>query len=474
MRRTLLATTTALALVSTSPAFALTPDDVWAAWSPWLEAEGYTPTSTMSEGGGIVVLGLTKTDETGVFLAPTMRLMPDGDSVVVSLPDPITFTGADSARMALDASQMELRLDDAANPGALGAVAGVLTGDLALELSDTSGDEAMSGSFALQGVSIEAPEGDGNDGAEVTTAFQSMRFTFDLPAPEGRMQVAGENGAFEGVFAVEGLEALAGADPVAAISQGTNLRAVGTHGAGTYTIVHPTEGANQSWSDGAFEASLDRSGVAYDTAMNGVAMDGALPDGMGTFAATASQMAFGVAMPLFAQGEEQPARMDLTIADLVVDAAGTNLPPEMKAMFAEPMGVVLAVTAQVDLFRDLFPVSMAADPENPETAGRVTSATLEKLDVSFAGSTAQATGETMVDGSNFADSKPGQAKGNVTLGNVVSAMDVLEGAGVIDESVRGMAEGMLRGFAKPGETDTLTYDLETDDWVGFSVNGTRF
>lgn len=475
MRRSLLATSAVFALTLGSPALALAPADVWASWSPWLEDQGFTTESAGEEDGVFVVRGLSKSDADGDTLVPIMRLMPEGDTVVVSWPEAITHSKESDGVLTLDATKMELRLDDASSPGVLGMVAGALTGDVGMELSvpGQDGEDAVMSAF-IGGVAIDAPQGDSQDGAMVSTVFQSMDFAFEMPAPEGgTMSLTGENGPFEGRFEVSGLAALTAGDPIAAISQGTNLRMSGKHGAGTYTMVHPTEGSTQSWSDGAFGASLDRDGIAYNAEMNGVAMGGALPDGMGTFTATATQMAFGALFPLFAQGQNQPARFDLTIADLIVDAESVAIPAEMKAIFAEPMGIVLGVSAQVEMFQDLFPTSMDSEPESPETAGRVVSVDLETFDVSFAGSTATATGEAAVTGTTFADSQPGPAKGTLSLGNIAAAMDVLQDAGLLDGQTRGMAEGMLRGFAKPGEVDPLTYELETDDWVGFSVNGNR-
>jgi hypothetical protein len=217
---------------------------------------------------------------------------------------------------------------------------------------------------------------------------------------------------------------------------------------------------------------LDRDGISYDYDTNAMSMSvtgdgGDMPNLNFKMDKATGQMI----IPLFAKSQEQSANITTRLDNLTFEAAGTQVPQEAKPFFGKVYNIDISMSAGLKLIEDLWPKNMNDDIEaRAPNAGQLTSAKLDKFYISMGETELDAQGQMNFTGTNFEDTMPSNGEVTVSLTQAFSLLQELVSNGTIAPEEAGMAEMMLRGMAKPGEVDPLTYTIKVDN-ERLTING---
>lgn len=468
-----LLTSTAILLALTSAAQALTPQEVWDQWKPIvMMTEPTTLTETQTE-GALVVENITWEENGNLITLPQIVFQPNGNNVTVTVPQPMTIvsTAGESGQLSINGP---LLLSDAAMPGVFGSMAASWNGSMAGTMTIPA--EGMVASMMFNDMVIDAPAG--NSDGSATLTFDAGMMEMD-GTQEGMSEPFLEfySAWSKSLVTVSDAASLYMGDPVRAISQGTNIDVTSSQGEGRYSLTIPGEGqsAASQWSDATGTMRLDREGFFYEFMM-GPMMSTMISDDpdMPTMQSSTQGMSGAFKMPLFATQGTQDIILKLNMDTFQIQADSLpDVPQEAMALVQEPMMLNLDVSAQMRLNEDLWPTSMAQEP-NPAMAGTIESVSINTLDVSIGETRAQGVGALMVMGDTFMNMMPAMGEGTVTLTGVPSLLTKATNAGLMTPQDRSMAEMMLRGFAKPGETDPLSYTIQMLQNGQMTVNGNPF
>jgi hypothetical protein len=495
MKRVLLAG--AAAVTVSTPAFPITPEELWSAWQAQNASPGQrlAATGTAREGDTLVLTGVTLTVEPeGGELSVrtevgTVRMRDAGGGrVVVTMPDSIAVTldstGADAATARLGIEQPGLTITASGDPAAIAyevaapRVAVTLTeatsGGKALPVALRVAMEAMTATYRTAGAETQTVDG--------RFALGALRVDTSGSDPEGggsfdiEVAVADLAGSVEGTlppgFADE-------PDLGVVLRQGFAIASDYTLGATTFAFNAIEDGkavsAEGKADGGDFRVAMDANRFAYRTGAKG--FDITLAGGDLPFPALNIQLAdfaLGFLLPLAKTADPADFSALVRVVDLV-------LPDEVWAM-VDPMGSLKrgAVTAILDtagklrLTADLFaPEAMmgAAPP------GELHALDIRALQLKAGGADLTGTGGFTFDNGDLAtfDGLP-RPTGAIDLklvgGNAL--LDALAAMGMIPEDQIMGARMMLGLFARPGDgPDTLVSRIEVTPDGALLANGQR-
>lgn len=494
MRPFFLAGSTALALTLALPSHALTPEALWAQWSASLKAQGMeVPTDAAPDADGVLAITdlTTATGTDGTLRIPELRLVPQGEAVQVQMPRPLEASDADGSTTTIDLSGIDAVVGDAEQPGILGAFtltatgAASIKGHLQKEAADdtvaTDTDDTAEGADALpvditfegQARGIEVEIGTTNDAGDSQATLSMAGGTLRA---EGRnvqgapFSMTVENGPALTTLAIEGMEQGWWADPIAAISAGSNIQLTFAQESGSYAVKNGAEDTWTRWTRADVQMGIDRTGFHYGAEVGDLESGGTLPDS-GSFGMTAARMAFTMAMPLFASERAQTGAFSMLFADARLIASIPDAPAEVAELLKDPIQAEIAATADIELDQDLWPTAMDAKPTDAGQHMRITNIHLDKGLVEAGGAKATATGTMELVGPNVSQSLPGAGEAEVVLHGAEGLLDRIAALGLIDAAQRAQTSMVLRGLAKPGDTDPLTYDIVQNASGELTING---
>jgi len=500
MRPFFLAGSTALALTLALPSYALTPEELWAQWSASLQAQGVeVPADTAPDADGVLTITdlTTDTGTDGTLRIPELRLVPQGDAVQVQMPRPLEASGADGSTITIDLSGIDAVVGDAEQPGILGDFTLTATGTASIKghiqkkagndteaTDDPAATEAddmgaehevvpVDITFEGQAQGIEVEIGTTNDAGDSQATLSMAGGT--LRAEGSNIQgapfsMAVENGPALTTLAIEGMEQGWWADPIAAISAGSNIHLTMAQESGSYAVKNGDEDTWTRWTRADVQMGIDRTGFHYGAEVGDLESGGTLPDS-GSFGMTAARMAFTMAMPLFASERAQTGAFSMLFADARLTASIPDAPAEVADLLKDPIQAEIAATADIELDQDLWPTAMDAQPTDAGEHMRITNIHLDKGLVEAGGAKATATGTMELVGPNVSQSVPGVGEAEVVLHGAEALLDRIAAMGLIDAAQRAQTSMVLRGLAKPGDTDPLTYDIVQSASGELTING---
>ena len=470
MRRHLLASTAALFL-ATPAAWALEPTQVWITLVSAIERQGGQVGKVDDVDGTIVATDIVMTyPNGGRTTIPTLQLAPEGDSVVATMPTPMTYTEGNGLNATIDAAALSITVSPQATMGFFGPIGVAAKGDLSVAMAEPGDAERdRTTDVAIKGLDMAVGEGDGAGGAAATLAIASLRVDHTNPISADTQEVVGftQDAIAAEVTATDVVRLLLG-DPVAAIAQGTDVSLSLTHGKGTSTADTPADSATQTWAEGDAALALDRDGLSYASHATGMAITAFLP-GLGDTTASMPEARFEGAFPLFAQDTAQEAHMIWSIPELSI-AAPEGM-AEMATLLAQPFAFSGEVRAQLRVTEDLWPASQDATPPNPDATLLLEGLSLNGVKLAGIG------GSVALDGAaTFADTAttepvPTSLAGNAVVEGASAVFSALETAGLMDAALRGMVEALLQAYATPGATDPLAYAVEMGEGARLTING---
>lgn len=465
-----LLSTTALMMTLATASHALTPAEVWETWEPMVMMTNPTDINVVQTPSGLVIENMTWSEGSEALMIPQMNILQEGTDVYVTFPSPIMFSAPDGTGSIT--INNPLKLMDAEQAGMFGNMAAAWNGSITGTITDTT--ENFAAQMAFNNMVLQAPEGQPDGSAMMV--FNAGPMTMSAEGANG------ERFSFNSTWSKSTVKTsnaalLHAGDPIAAIAQGTNIGIETKQGPGTYTLISPMDDMNisSSWGNGQGQAGIDRQGAYYTFAMDGMSsmMQSNDPD-MPNVTTKTDKAAGSLSIPLFASNQDQNAVFNIFLENFQAEMASMpGVPAAALELLNEPMTLKLESSATVMLTDDVWPSSMM-DQEAPITAGTLKSVQIDDITLSIGDTTVNGVGALMMAGSTFATLMPAMGEGTVTLTGAAPFLQKLVNAELITDQDRGMAEMMMRGFAKPGEVDPLSYTLKLLQTGEITINGNPF
>lgn len=482
MKKYIVTSATAL-MLSTSSLYALNAQQVWMITQPALVDAGFDMenaqiTQTPS-GIEITNLDLNKSSPEEFFKIPALNINNVGDGVEITIPQKISGKAPNGEEIMIDLSQVTLFAEDVQGFTMIGPFSGKIEGPLSFAFKNTDSStntvSTMNVNMADFMVDIPAPTADGSSVARIETGFTKATYNGEMdPGTTG--QFISEYGPSTTEITVTDIATFwTSMDPIAAISQGANVMIDIEQDAGQYALQTTGQEAMSmaaTWEAAKGFLKLDRDGISYDYDTNAMSMSvtgdgGDMPNLNFKMDKATGQMI----IPLFAKSQEQSANITTRLDNLTFEAAGTQVPQEAKPFFGKVYNIDISMSAGLKLIEDLWPKNMNDDIEaRAPNAGQLTSAKLDKFYISMGETELDAQGQMNFTGTNFEDTMPSNGEVTVSLTQAFSLLQELVSNGTIAPEEAGMAEMMLRGMAKPGEVDPLTYTIKVDN-ERLTING---
>ena len=510
----------------TAPSFALTPEEVWTAWTAEYARTGYTVTEGSRDLAGEV---LTLKDVTFVqkgeadtltVSAPSIVLTGTGDGKVRSTfgdgfgvemmtrsgdDQPITITGTVKApgMEVLSSGDAASRTDAVTAPGAV----------VTLDRIDRPGNEDAIDVATVTLTDIAAESVSKNGGQSVTSSSRTgkLDYTVDYAQDGESVKASGSIADMEagGEVSMPADGALDLSSQMnAALKAGAMLAGTVKLGAGTHmfdftgTSEDDTpESGKASLGVGGTELTfrMAQEGLAYQGAMTGLDVKlttSSLPQQM---AYTLDEASFDLQGPVMASGSPEPFKFAYSLGGLALgDAVWAQFDPDGK-LPRDPASVDIDLTGLVRLTSDLFDSAWrdaaaenagvnepaAAVPTDPEAVEdttddvedspmpfEVTELTINQFALNGIGLKAEAKGTLHVPEGGDISEPVGTISARYQ--GVNGLIDTLVAMGVISqEEVMGYRM-MLTMFARPGEgTDVLTTELQFNEGGEIIANGQK-
>lgn len=478
-----IATSAAALMLSTSSLYALNAQQVWMFTQPALVDAGFdlenAEITQTQDGIEIKNLDLDSDTPGEFFKIPQLNIKNVGDGVEIKVPKVIEGKASNGEEVMIDMSKMTLSAADVQGFTMIGPFTGKITGPLSLSFKETNpaSDTASTMNMSLSELFIEIPpaQANGTSTAQIETGFAKMTY-------EGAMEY-GTQGQFTSEYGPSktSIEVSDVAlfwtrmDPIAAISQGANVTIDIEQDAGQYamrTTGKKTMNMAANWDAAQAMMELNRSGLSYDYDTNGMNM---LVQGDGEEVPNLNfkmgQATGQIKIPLFANAQEQQANITTRIEDLVFSADGTQVPKEVQPFLGKTLNIDISAKAGLKITDDLWPTSMDDNIESrAPSAGQLTSVVLDKFFLSMGETSLNAQGAFNFTGENFENTAPENGEVVITATQILTLLKELAANGTIPPQEAGMAEMMLRGMAKPGEVDPLTYTIKLGQ-ESITING---
>lgn len=483
-------TATALALILATPAFALTPDEVWANWQALSTASGATITAsaTDSAGGVLTVSGITMTVvQPGVEGGTTVTIdrmsftgKPDG-SVEVAMAEAIPMTMSVPETPGAPPVQIGLMLRQ---PGLMLTVSGVAT-DMAYDYKAPS--------FSVELTSLTLPDGSKPQVSFTGTGTDMAgRYVVAVSGDKTSMQSSGTIASFKMQGAgtdpatnsqitfsgsVAGLKAesrsvLLGPttmqDIAAALKAGFMMDTSLSTGAITYSVsgqdVTGPVNITGGFSGTELGLKLDAEAVEYGFAMNGASFDAAVPDLPVPVRAGWGEMGFWLALPVAQTTDPQDYSASVRLVDVTMDETLWSMFDPGRQLKRDPMTLILDLAGQMAWTVDILApgaLEAAANPAN------LYSMDLKEVVARAFGAGATATGGLTFDTADlvtFGGIPAPTGKITVTLTGINALIDTAVSMGLMPEDQVMGVRMMMGMLARPGAgPDELVSEIEFKD-----------
>lgn len=434
-----------------------------------------TPTSiTVSN----LVMETTSDGKTLTTVFPEINITDDDYGVTITMDG--TIVGADTAGQSfgLDLSGAALFLEDTTDLGIIGPFSILYEGPLALDLSVAEDDEFYQVAVDSENLSIDIPQGDENGTGTAHVLMEDTRISYigDFKQKSDEKSMRGEYTSQYGAMALDleitDIAKFYTGDPVTAISNGANLFLETTQQPGS-SKMKTDDGLSVStnWAETDTQISLDREGFKYSFDMGEMDIDAQNKTENKNMKASFEGASGNLLVPMFANGQEQKAKLSIKANDLIIDAQGNDIPAEVKPYLGKSMSLDIQTQADMTLENDIFPKSQKSNPEDVISAGTITGAQVEKLLVEFGDSSLEGTGDILFTGTNMVDIQPKSGTADVAMKGVEAILDIAVMSGAMGEQNKTMTMMMLRGMAKPGDVSTLNYTLKLNEDGTTTLNG---
>jgi hypothetical protein len=482
----------ALAILASTPAFALTAEELWAEWQAQSAAMDQVVTATeVVPGNGMLTLnGFSSTYSDGevatVGRIEQIVMTEAGDgSVTVTMSDTyaITFTfepgfGEPPVNLGMNILMPDLVMSVSGEVGS--RLYDYSAPRITIEEGEISGGGGPPPTIDLM-IAMEDFAAtyriDGTDPADMAYASSSriagMVGALDVtppPGEEGQLKVAFSLGAMEG----EGEGRLgnlieAGANPDL-VPAGFDLRGAFAYESLNYEFTFQSNRDAFSMfygnDGGRIAATFSEAEIDYAMSATGtraLIMGTEIPVPIDISVGSAE---IGLRMPLAASPEPQTLSARLAYRDVVMGDGIWGMFDPAQAIPRDPISVVADLSGTAVVTANL----LAMDPETMGAPpGELRDMTLHELRISVGGATLTGSGSA-----NFAPGPIPMPVGSVDLqlsgGN--GLLDRLQTAGLVPIEQLAMVRGMLGAFARPGAMpDTLESTIEFTEGGGISANG---
>ncbi|SFD66756.1 DUF2125 domain-containing protein [Roseivivax sediminis] len=513
-RSALLRATAGLALTAAAgPAAAdVTPAEVWANLSDYMQNAGYEVEATQEEtADGLRVSDIVMTlpvvadeaegaeGEVSIRIDQIVLTGEDDGTVTVTLPDaiPIELTGDGDdmpERMLIETSSPDFEMSVSGTPEDL--VYDYAAGSYELRLAELVidgepvGRDDTSGQMRLEAMSgrMRVASEDGGQRVEQETSADTLTYDVAAVSPES------EPGAEE-TFTMAGRAAdvtLDGSwwapegwdpnDMAAMLEAGFSVDAAMSYrdGSTQFSFSGPEgEGSGQSVADrGVFSMALSESGMAIELDAEGVAYAATGPDLPFPVTAEMSRAGFRMEMPLAESEEPRPFGLGLRLTDVAVSDTLWSLMDPSGALPRDPANLVLDLSGTATAFANLLdPEAMARLERSGGMPGEINSLEIEELRLSAVGAELTGEGAFTFDNSDMEsfDGVPApEGEATLRLSGADGLIDTLVELGFIGQEEAMGARMMMSMFTVPGDAeDTLTSTIEINDEGQIRANGQR-
>jgi hypothetical protein len=491
---------TALGLILSTPALALTPEEAWESWQAMSTAAGQsiTATGTARNGDTLVVSGITMgmTIPDGPVVAstiPEVKFRDRGDGSVeitypVSYDVKLSEPGAPSAatitvvqdQMVLIASGeatspsfdftakgVVLTIKDVINPqGQPTDMSGTLSmADLAGKYValPSSGGQAYDSAFSASGMVLQVAAKEPAQQVDLTFDMSIAQPSFTgktvTVAPE-LMQSGNMSAALAAGFMVEGEYS------TGPISTKLNMTENGTPGAFdatfTGTKAHITMNADRfDYGFGMMGAAINASGFEIP-----------MPMVTGAF----GEMAFGFAMPVKASEEPQDFTALVKVVDLTMADDLWSMFDPGGALKRDPVTLIADLAGTGAWTVDILDPATQID-QGPDLPAKLFSLNLTQVLLKAAGAQVAATGALTFDNADlmsYAGFPAPEGKVTITMDGINALLDALVAIGVVSaDDLMGARMGLAM-MAKPGAgPDQLISEIEFRAGGSLFVNGVQ-
>ncbi|EAQ03885.1 hypothetical protein OB2597_11596 [Pseudooceanicola batsensis HTCC2597] len=509
-RRSVLALSAAFA----SPAVAdVTPEDVWAQWTGYLSAFGYTLESEpVRENGNIRIPDFAMTmyvpadpdsGRKGGTVAVTfgdIALTDLGDGTVgIEIPEDMTVSISGDGPGDEDFSARINIRTDGARTVASGDVDDITYDYTAArtvvsleEVEGEQGDIPIPGTVA---VTLEDAAGRNriaveNDETRVDQSFEVARFVYDVALSEVNPGQQGDltwQGTLNGLTSSTSGVIPDEVDPLAideAVADGYAVAAdFGfDSGQGSFEFSDPKQQVRlvSSSEGGRFSLSLSSAGMAYDVLTEDLSLSIAgseLPFPIDT---TAAAIGLGIQLPLLAGEEEQPFGATLTLTDVTIPDAIWMMADPSNGLPHDPVTVEVAISGQSRLFVNILnEAEMSALDRTGGQPGEVTRLNLDALRLRGAGASIDGSAAFDIDNSSssiFAPDLPAfGGTANLRLTGVTGLLSTLGQLGIIPMQQAMMTGAMIQQLGRQESgPDDLSAEIELSPTGSLTINGAPF
>ena len=490
--------TSALALIlgalSVAPAFALTPEEVWAMWQSQTSAQGQslTAANTSRAGDTLVLNGVVSAfaPEGGEVrvradIGTVLMRAVDG-AVEITLADsyPVTIEGDGPGNAVLRVSHPGLLMTAEGQDGAIGYTFAAPT--LSITLESFEAPEPFEASFALTFAGIE--------GSYATSGTDELEIGADFAAESMTLAIAAQDPAEPGKFILDWTSAdiaitgggvlVPGAAPAddlpALLRAGMIVDTDYAFGATTIAVDAADEtGApvrfGATFDSTSFGAGLAADAISYSTLTEGLSMliaGGDMP--FPELSVMAAEVGLGFLVPLAAADEPSNANVAFRLVDLVLPDDIWNMGDPMGQLPRGPVTAILDASGLVKVLVDLL------TPEAMEGAAppvELHALEIGELQFKAVGADLTGAGSFTFDNSDLEsfDGLPrptGALDLRLVGGNAL--LDTLGAMGLIPQDQMMGARMMLGLFARPGDgPDTLVSKIEVTPDGAVLANGQR-
>ena len=482
----------------------VTAEQVWADWTAYMAASGYTMSGTETRDGDTLTVTdismLTEIPEEDVSVQLTMSevsLTENGDGTVsIGLPASLPFgVSIDSEDEPVDIKATYNTTDwsgvVSGDPDAMSYEYSASEVGLAVEevtIDQVSFPMSLIGAAEVTFADLKGTS-QSNSGALYETAQNistgPFKYLLDITDPEG------EDGQFVMKGAAAGLDSFAKAafpadgdmnDMAVMLDQGfavdANLKITG----GSLDIDFSGEGeafqVDSSSDSNELSVKMDQDGLGYSLASTAQKVFLAGTDIPLPIEFSAQENLFSLEMPLVARDGLQPMAMNVTLGDFVMSDLIWGLVDPTGQLPRDPATVSVALAGSVKLLVDMLdPTAMAQLDSGDVQPGEIHSLDVTGLTVRAAGAELVGDGAFTFDNSDLTtfDGLPAPTgKLNLALSGGNGLLDKLVSMGLIPDQEASGVRMMMGLFAVPGSApDTLTSTIEVQGNGQIFANGQR-
>ena len=464
----------------TFPALALTPDEVLSFVKEDIQDAGFTlKDENISRKNGSILIKDTIMNKDGFTLfIPSVILKPVGSSVDILFPGKINGRGNSGESVVLDLSASKLRLNDSVLPSMLGNIFGNFEGDVSVKISNKELEIPEYTDFFIKGINLSVSEGvsSGFGKAELTTSDTFFAFSGNVDGED--LVIKAQYGPSVSVFGVSDVSLFSSDDPVKLISNGVDLFLSSSQDFGKYTVLMNSSDqmVKTSWGITKTDIRLDRMGLSYNVEANSFIFDfNRLSNMPLDLSGTLGKLFINFKLPLFNQNKEESVDLSFGLLNTSISSENyQNIPLELKPFLDQEVNINASATATVTMKEDFWPQSIDSMGNYKPYVNMIKDVTINKLSLQLGQSKLNATGVMNMNGESMFNIQPGKAKAFVKLTGIDNLFDILVRSGITSSDETSMASIMLRGVAKPGESSTLSYDIEMDGPGSIKINGNKF